>query len=188
MKQCAIVVLTLIFALNLAQASTADLFQKYSKLSALTSQFAQVKEVKSLGVKLNSKGTLSFKKPDYFEWKVTSPKSFGFVFNKGGIEFWENGKMTRSADTSKMDSKMLNAVSHLKAWLTMDQKFIETHYAVKQINASTYEFTPVGDLKIFKKIEVETHEKYPIKKITMYEMSDDLITITFTDTKLTYEK
>lgn len=175
---------TLIFT---SEAYCLDIWQKYSKLSALSSNFSQEKEMKGLGVKLKSQGSMSFKKPDFFEWNVKSPKSFGFVFKNNGIELLENGKVVKSADTTKFDPKMLNAISHLKAWLTLDQKFIESHYEIKKLAGNLYEFTPIGEMKIFKSIKIETHDKYPIKKIQLIELSNDQINIEFTDTKMTYE-
>lgn len=171
-----------------SSAFSQKIWDKYSKLSSLSADFKQIKEVKSLGVTLKSEGSLNFQKPDFFEWQVKKPRSFGFVFRKGSIELWENGKISKSADSSKMDAKMLNAISHLKAWLTLDQKFIESHYSIKELSKNRYEFRPIGELKIFKSITIETHEKYPIKKIQMLEMSDDVIDIEFFGTKMTYEK
>ncbi len=168
--------------------SAQDLWKKYSKLSGLTARFEQTKDVKSLGVKLKSAGTIAFKKPDYFEWQVVAPKNFGFIFKSGQIEFWENGKIVRSADTSKMDGKMLTAISHLKAWLTMDQAFIKSHYDFKKTGPKTYIFTPNGTLKIFNSILLTAGDTYPVKSIELLELSQDVITIEFSQTKMTYEK
>lgn len=169
------------------QGFAFDIFQKYAKLSQLSTHFSQVKELKGLGVKLKSQGEMQFSKPDFFEWKVSQPKSFAFIFRGTGIELLENGKIVKSADSSKFDPKMLNAISHLKAWLTLDQKFIEANYEIKKLSEQLYEFTPVGDNKIFKSIKIEMGDKYPIKKITMVELSDDLMEIEFSKTKMTYE-
>ncbi|MBA2403950.1 MAG: outer membrane lipoprotein carrier protein LolA [Bdellovibrionales bacterium] len=168
-------------------ALALDIFQKYTKLSQLSTNFSQVKELKGLGVKLKSQGDMQFKKPDFFQWKVTSPKSFSFIFRGDSIELLENDKVVKSADATTFDPKMLNAISHLKAWLTIDQKFIEANYAIKQLSKNLYEFIPLGKNKIFKSIQVETGEKYPIKRISLTELSDDSIDIEFTQTKLTYE-
>ncbi len=54
-------------------ALALDIFQKYTKLSQLSTNFSQVKELKGLGVKLKSQGDMQFKKPVFFQWKVTSP-------------------------------------------------------------------------------------------------------------------
>jgi outer membrane lipoprotein-sorting protein len=183
-------IITFFFLISLVISSPAsgmEIWDKYSKLKSLSANFKQQKEIKSLGMTLNSHGSLKFNKPDFFEWKVTSPKSFGFIFEKDGIKMLENGQVMRSADATKMDGKMLNAISHLKAWLTMDQKFIQEHYSVKKLSNTEYEFAPLKDPKIFKTIKVITDGKVPVKKIHMVEMSDDVINIEFTDTKMTYE-
>lgn len=153
----------------------------------MSSHFLQEKELKGLGIKLKSHGTLQFKKPDFFEWKVTSPKSVRFIFKGDSIELFENDKLVKISDSTKLDSKVLNAITHLKAWLTIDEKFIDANYKIKQQSKNVYEFTPTGNNKIFKSITVETGEKYPIQKIFLVELSDDLINLEFTRTKLTYE-
>jgi outer membrane lipoprotein-sorting protein len=176
------------FSLLSTPGFSQTLWDKYAKLSSLRANFKQEKEVKSLGMKLHSSGSLSFKKPDLFERKVLQTNPFGFVFKSDQIELWENGKLVKSVDSSKMDTKMLNAITHLKAWLTMDQKFVETHYSMKKLSESKYEFTPKGKTQIFKTITIETDTKSPIKRIQLVELSDDLINIEFSGTKLQYEK
>jgi outer membrane lipoprotein-sorting protein len=188
MKQSkTLLLLAFLIGLFPLEGYSLDIWQKYSKLSQLSTNFSQEKEIKGLGVKLKSQGTMQFQKPDFFEWKITTPKPLAFIFRGTSIELLENDKIVKSVDSSKFDPKMLNAITHLKAWLTIDQKFIEANYAIKQLAPNLYEFTPIGDNKIFKTIKIETGEKYPIKKIHMVEMSDDLIEIEFSQTKLKYE-
>lgn len=188
MKQSrTLLLLAFLIGLFPLEGFSLDIWQKYSKLSQLSTHFSQEKELKGLGVKLKSQGTMQFKKPDFFEWKVSSPKALAFIFRGDSIELLENNKVVKSVDSTKFDPKMLNAITHLKAWLTIDQKFIEANYSITQLAKNLYEFTPIGTNKIFKSIKIETGEKYPIKKIHMVELSDDSIEIEFSQTKLSYE-
>ncbi len=174
--------------LLMENAFSLEIWQKYSKLSELSAHFSQTKELKSIGVELKSQGNLRFKRPDFFEWAVTSPKNFVFSFKDNQIILMEDGKVIKSADSAKLDQKMLTAISHLKAWLMIDKKFIEENYDIKNTKANIYEFTPKSEVKMFKHIQIETGKDAPIKKIALTEISNDVIVIEFSQTKMTYEK
>lgn len=184
-KLCQLLVLLLIFLPGLSHSM--DIWQKYSKLSKLSAEFSQTKELKNIGVTLKSKGTISFKRPDYFEWTVLKPKNFVFLFKDNTITLMEEGKFLKNTDSANFDKKMLEAINHLKAWMMIDQKFIEANYDIKNVSKNIYEFTPKGDLKLFKNILIEMGKDYPIKKISLTEYSNDVMVIEFTKTKLTYE-
>jgi outer membrane lipoprotein carrier protein len=168
-------------------SNALDIWQKYTKLKTLSAEFTQSKELKSIGVNLKSKGTLSFDRPNYFEWKVIEPKNFVFMYKNASITLMEAGKVLKSADSANFDKKMLDAITHLKAWMMIDQKFIEENYNIQKITAETYEFTPKDKVKMFKSILIEMGKNYPIKKISLTEATNDVIVIEFTKTKMTYE-
>ncbi|MBY0413894.1 MAG: outer membrane lipoprotein carrier protein LolA [Bdellovibrionales bacterium] len=170
-----------------SSAYSLDIWKKYSKLKTLTADFSQTKELKSIGVKLKSKGSMNFNRPDYFEWQVNEPKNFVFIFKKDIITLLEDGKVLRTADSANFDKKMLDAISHLKAWLMIDQKFIGEHYEINKLSNDRYEFAPKGQTKMFKNITIDLGTTYPIKKIILQEFSGDTIEIEFSKTKLTYE-
>jgi outer membrane lipoprotein-sorting protein len=165
-----------------------DIWQKYAKLKKLSANFSQTKELKNIGVTLKSSGTIHFERPNLFEWKVESPKNFVFQFKDDNISLMEDGKVIKNADTAKFDKKMLDAISHLKAWMMIDQKFIEDNYMIRPISSTVYEFTPKLEAKMFKSILIELGKDAPIKKISLTEISNDLIVIEFSKSKLTYEK
>jgi outer membrane lipoprotein carrier protein len=168
-------------------SNALDIWQKYSKLKTLTSDFNQTKELKSIGVTLKSKGSLSFDRPNSFVWKVTEPKNFVFTYKDNAISIMEDGKVLKNADSANFDKKMLEAITHLKAWMMIDQKFIEEHYNIKKLSDVLYEFTPKQDVKMFKNIVIELGNNYPIKKISLMEVTNDMIVIEFSKTKMTYE-
>jgi outer membrane lipoprotein-sorting protein len=168
-------------------ASSLDIWQKYSKLNKLSADFTQTKEIKSVGVTLKSKGSLRFERPGFFEWTVISPKNFVFIFKDNNISLVEDGKILKSADSAKFDKKLLEAITHLKAWMMIDQKFIEENYSIKNISTDSYEFIPKSDVKMFKSIQIELGKNYPIKKISLKEISNDVIVIEFSKTKMSYE-
>lgn len=169
------------------QVFPLDIWQKYAKLKKLSANFSQTKELKNIGVTLKSSGTLNFERPNLFEWKVESPKKLVFQFKDNNISLMEDGKLMKNTDTAKFDKKMLDAISHLKAWMMIDQKFIEENYTIKNISSDIYEFTPKLSAKMFKSILVELGKDAPIKKISLTEISNDIIVIEFAKTKMTYE-
>lgn len=180
-------ILLLVCFLNTSTANALDIWQKYSKLKTLTSDFTQTKELKSIGVSLKSKGSLSFDRPNSFVWKVTEPKNFVFSYKDDAISIMENGKVLKNANSANFDKKMLEAITHLKAWMMIDQKFIEEHYNIKKLSETLYEFTPKEAVKMFKSIVIELGSNYPIKKISLTEVTNDVINIEFSKTKMTYE-
>lgn len=186
-RRISLLALIAVFAL-IENAFSLEIWQKYSKLSELSAHFSQIKELKSIGVELKSQGNLRFKRPNFFEWEVTNPKKFVFSFKDDQIILKENGKVVKSTDSAKLDQKMLAAISHLKAWLMIDQKFIEANYEIRNIKPNIYEFTPKSESKMFKLIQIETGKDYPIKKISLTEISDDVVVIEFSQTKMIYEK
>lgn len=165
-----------------------EMWSKFSHVKTLSAKFKQQKTVKSLEMTLNSRGSILLKKPDFFEWNVVDPRSFSFIFNKDQMEIKENGKVVRSIDSTKMDEKLLVSITHLRGWLTLDEKFIQSHYSVKKISQYRYEFSPLAEKKIFQSILVTTAEAVPIKRIQMTELSGDIIDIEFFDTKMSNEK
>ncbi len=177
----------LFFAMNFS-VKAGEIWSKYSKISTLNANFRQEKVLKSMGIRLSSEGSLHFKKPDFFEWTVTKPRPVKLVYKKGSFEVWENGVLKTNAGEGSMDARTIRAISHLRAWLTLDEAFIHKNYEMKKTGPENYEFTPKGSDLFFKRITVQLGKNVPLERMTLVEMSDDEIQIVFSGTRLTYEK
>ena len=161
-----------------------EIWNKYGDIQNLTAQFKQKKIIKSLEMTLFSEGSLTLKRPDFFEWNIVTPSLFTFTFSKDKIEIKEGQKISKTFHKNQMDDKILESIFHLKGWLMLDETFIKSHYSIKQLSPLQYEFTPLGEKKIFKNIVLTTDKNIPITQIKIIEFSDDVINIEFFNTKI----
>lgn len=188
MKQSNTCLLSLFITLTCLNAQAAIPWKKYEKLQTLQASFQQTKRVKDLDLTLKSSGTIDFRRPDYFAWRVLAPRAVAMIFKADAIEFWENDVQVKGISVSQLDGKMLTAITHLKAWLTLDRAFIETHYAIRELSATSFELTPKGETKFFKKINLVTGASHPIKSIEFVELSDDSMALEFSKNQVTYAR
>ncbi len=81
------IIITLIMLTNIAFASTTDdLITKIKNIQSMSANFTQKLIDGQSDSNVNSKGTMSLKKPQYFKWITTSPNNQEIVSN--GKKLW----------------------------------------------------------------------------------------------------
>jgi len=81
------IIITLIMLTNIAFASTTDdLITKIKNIQSMSANFTQKLIDGQSDSNINSKGTMSLKKPQYFKWITTSPNNQEIVSN--GKKLW----------------------------------------------------------------------------------------------------
>jgi hypothetical protein len=172
----------------ITEASMDSRIKKFKKLKSLTANFKQVKLIKSIGIKVKSTGTLTINNPDFFSWNVKIPSLLRFEYRKTALMLFENNKETMRVDTKSVNKDLIVMINFLKKLMVLDDHFISHNFKINKIKSNIYELVATSKIKIFKKALLEFGKGAIINKAIITEMSNDEITLTFTDHKTSYNE
>ena len=174
-----------------AMANTSSLQQALAKNAQVTqsisSDFSQVKNMKMLNDKVNSKGKFYYKQSDKVRIEYTSPFSYLLVMNSGMIAVKENGKVSK---INTRNSLTMQSVNKIMMDCMRGTVFNNKDFSVRAYASSTQyllTLTPVNSSVkgLFKNIDVYINKTdNQVAKLIMTENGGDNTVMTFTNRKL----
>jgi len=164
--------------------------KKVSDFTSLKTDFTQEKEMAMFKQKLVLKGRITLQKPGKIAWHVDSPVRYSVLITDTFIRQWDE-------DTNKVQEISLaknpifqNVLNQLSVWFSGEYGSLlaVNEVQVKQSDPLVLEFIPLEkniSKKVIKSITITFREdqKY-LKRIQIREVSGDVTTITFTNTRL----
>ena len=136
------IILSLAMLTNIAFASTADdLINKIKNIQSMSANFTQKLIDGQSDSNINSKGTMSLKKPQFFRWITTSPNSQEIVSN--GKKLW-----IYDGDLEQLIiKKVSNNISQFPYLILLSKNSdnLSKLFTIKEKTADTYELKPKND-------------------------------------------
>ncbi|MGQ4005265.1 outer membrane lipoprotein chaperone LolA [Francisellaceae bacterium CB300] len=136
------IIITLIMLTNIAFASTADdLITKIKNIQSMSANFTQKLIDGQSDSNVNSKGTMSLKKPQYFKWVTTSPNNQEIVSN--GKKLW-----IYDGDLEQLIIKPVsNNISQFPYLILLSKNSdnLNKLFTVKEKSTNTYILKPKND-------------------------------------------
>ncbi|MDR2744881.1 MAG: outer membrane lipoprotein carrier protein LolA [Desulfovibrio sp.] len=111
-------------------ATLARLQTLTSSIVTLQCNFTQRTDILLFVEPVVSKGKMRFHAPDKLVWEIEKPLNEGFVLNGGSGYRWERSKAERRAFKTSDDPLAALVGKQLRAWLTFDQKWLLSKYAI----------------------------------------------------------
>jgi outer membrane lipoprotein carrier protein len=136
------IIITLIMLTNIGFASTADdLITKIKNIQSMSANFTQKLIDGQSDSNVNSKGTMSLKKPQYFKWVTTSPNNQEIVSN--GKKLW-----IYDGDLEQLIIKPVsNNISQFPYLILLSKNSdnLNKLFTVKEKSSNTYTLKPKND-------------------------------------------
>jgi outer membrane lipoprotein-sorting protein len=161
--------------------------QSTLRITTLTSNIIQEKNLSILSEKITTKGHFFYKKEKNLRWEYTDPFPYLIILKDDRIFIKDEDKANQfDVHSNKMFSEINNImIGCIRGSILKDEKnFTATYFE----NASYYlvKLRSLAGLKEFLKeiwLYFDKHD-YTISKLEMYESSGDFTKINFTDKKL----
>lgn len=169
-----------------ALSNTSALEQAMAKLAeqtqSISSDFAQVKHMKMLNDKVQSKGKFYYKKNDKVRIEYLSPFQYLLVMNGSMISVKENGKVSK---INTRNSMTMQAVNKIMMDCMRGTVFTNKDFSVKASASNTQyllAMTPVSSTVkgLFKQIDVYINKAdHQVVKLVMSENGGDYTEMSF---------
>lgn len=174
-------------ALNGTAALQSALNKSAQTTKSISSDFTQVKHMKMLNDKVNSKGKFYYKQQDKVRIEYLSPFQYLLVMNGGMIAVKENGKVSK---INTRNSQTMRSVNNIMMDCMRGTVFNNKDFSVKAFSsASEYLLTlsPVSQTVkgLFKAIDVYiSRSDNQVVKLVMTENGGDHTEMIFSNRKL----
>ena len=136
------IIITLIMLTNIAfESTTDDLITKIKNIQSMSANFTQKLIDGQSDSNVNSKGTMSLKKPQYFKWITTSPNNQEIVSN--GKKLW-----IYDGDLEQLIIKPVsNNISQFPYLILLSKNSdnLNKLFTVKEKSTNTYILKPKND-------------------------------------------
>jgi|GEM_PF-6040323 len=158
---------------------------QYKNILSLDANFDQVKEIKSLKVKLKSSGTFHLRKAgdiSEVEWQVSKPSFLKLKITPASLEiFEEEGKPGRPVvENQEAQAKILRP---LYAWLSVSSRLISEQYHIFSLGKKSFRLEPKEENSPVKALRILLDKQKYVSSVLLEERSGDEIRITFSGTK-----
>ena len=173
------IIITLIMLTNIAFASTADdLITKIKNIQSMSANFTQKLIDGQSDSNVNSKGTMSLKKPQYFEWVTTSPNNQEIVSN--GKKLWiYDGDLEQLI--IKPVSNNISQFPHL-ILLSKNSDNLNKLFTVKEKSTDKYILKPKND-EMINSITIQFTENGELDYLDISTSLNQYTQIKFSDIK-----
>lgn len=154
---------------------------------SIASDFSQVKHMKMMNDKVNSKGKFYFKKEDKIRIEYTSPFQYLLVMSGGQIMVRDENKTNK---INTRNSKTMQSVNRVMMDCMRGTVFANKDFAVKPFEAKgqyLLQLTPVnsGMKSLFARIDVYIEKSdHSVSKLVMNENGGDYTDMNFTNKKI----
>lgn len=158
----------------------------YKGYRGFETKFNQVKFIKSMNVRLKSKGILTVQKPHKVLWQITEPSKMTVKIDDKRLEMTSgSGKeaSTQKVDIGNIPSAMKNMAT-LSTWLRMDANELARDYRISKTSDVQFTFEPREE-GMFTSFEMTLTPKGHLKSLTIHEKSEDSLQIEFELPKFT---
>lgn len=170
------------------QQTVAKIEKSASAVQTMQCHFTQTKSMTLMKNKINSEGTMYFKKPGKLRWQYTKPYDYSFILN-GGKAYMKSAKSTTTVDVNK--NKMFRQISDVIMNCMIGGNLSKTSYfkvtIYKSGNTVYANLTPVKkELKqLYSLITLHFNQSLSmVTKVEMKEKNGDKTTITLSDIKI----
>ena len=156
----------------------------YQHLSTLKVNFKQIKDLSSIGTKLESTGKFTLiQAQKKLIWEIEKPSPLLVTLSEGEMRI-ESGQgkekqiqILKMSDAGEQGAQNLAA---LIAWLRLDANALFGQYTILKIGEQKFSFTPREPAKSpFQKLEMQLDKSGHVQKLFLLERSKDSITIEF---------
>ncbi len=173
------IIITLIMLTNIAFASTADdLITKIKNIQSMSANFTQKLIDGQSDSNVNSKGTMSLKKPQYFKWVTTSPNNQEIVSN--GKKLWiYDGDLEQLI--IKPVSNNISQFPHL-ILLSKNSDNLNKLFTVKEKSTDKYILKPKND-EMINSITIQFTENGELDYLDISTSLNQYTQIKFSDIK-----
>lgn len=178
---------------TLTRSELQDKLKYYKKINTLHTKFKQVKNLKDLGMELESSGELSLVFPEEVTWTLLTPaytqlKLSGQTLSLESGELANRKKNTFNL-TKELGADISKSLLHLLVWLKIDVDSIFQLYEVVELGTNSYSCKPRNTQDaVFEGLNFVIHPKGHISKLILSEKSGDHLTISFSDPKVHLKK
>lgn len=155
--------------------------QNVAKISA---DFEQVRSVKEWGAEVKTSGSfeVSKKKPQRVLWQIKKPTTTAIKMEGQTLMIKTNGDS--SAWTPLDNPKVVSQMQTIFAWLAMDTQQILKDFTVSRTSGGQFVLAPRDKKSLFQSIALRLNKKNLVEEIVMTENSDDRISLSFSNTRL----
>lgn len=177
---------------GVTEKKLSNYLKKYEGMDKLVADFAQVKTIKDMGVRLASKGRLEMGTSGYINWEIKKPSPVQIHLSGKEVvikSLDETGKMKKQVyDVKSAPREMTDSVKQLMKLLTFNAGYIFENFHIKMSKPGVISLRHKSDALPFNKMKLYLRDGGLIGKINMEEKSGDVIDINFTNIKILGKK
>lgn len=168
----------------------ANITRQMADLKSVQVDFVQEKKMAIFSAPIVLRGTLSWERPDSFAWHIVSPIQYAVVMRQGVARQWEGEHNTVQEFKMNSNPIMRVASQQLQRWFSGNYQQLSEEYDVSLASHQPLILTCVPhkespEAGFVARVSIQFREdlRY-INKITIEEVSGDLTSIQFENSRL----